>query len=658
MTSRSRPTNHRRVLERWTEIAVLATALCACRSEANEVAAKAALQNQDHASAKEFEPKPPSIAPAAPPIPTAPSVPTRRVNGLFKQVIAVGDATCGLYASGVVECWGDRGSELMSLSNRSLARIAASGAYRCGIDGQGRVACWGAEQPYAPPKELFEYLSLDADRACASAADGEMKCWGAARLTFSNDAPLRGVAAQGPCSLLESGVVICYGNRSRATPTWLRDVSVAAFSGDMTGASGRSGCVLTSEHKARCVNLPGSPPDENLYRISAGPEVACALTATLRARCWGNPDNRAVVAPDGSFTQISVGRAHACALARGGNIVCWGENSRGQLSPVDSATTSIGRKGRQSASLITALSTGVYERDSQGRTFFWPRQISKSMAERDLHRDVLGFFTQFDASSMCQCGIRSDGALDCFGDLDHLPTGTRFSRVAVGSHVLRTPDGPGESDLNKICHMCAIDVDGRLHCTGNNSAAQASPPAGRFKSVTASELFDCAIRVDDRLVCWGHGARRFPNAAYNAQKPKADDRFAEVTIGKYPFGFQTCGRHVDGTVECWPNRPLSYSYEIAQQPCPNDDACGAASPAGYKFAQISSGSRHNCGITTDGTIHCWGNNEYGQLNAPSGPFKQVVCGDDFSCGMRPDDSVECWGRSFSESDSGATETHP
>ena len=47
-------------------------------------------------------------------------------------------------------------------------------------------------------------------------------------------------------------------------------------------------------------------------------------------------------------------------------------------------------------------------------------------------------------------------------------------------------------------------------------------------------------------------------------------------------------------------------------------ACGSevASPLPAAFEQVVAGGVHSCGVLTDGSAFCWGNNDYGQRKAP------------------------------------------
>ena len=59
---------------------------------------------------------------------------------------------------------------------------------------------------------------------------------------------------------------------------------------------------------------------------------------------------------------------------------------------------------------------------------------------------------------------------------------------------------------------------------------------------------------------------------------------------------------------------------------------------------MSGGNVHTCGVTSSGNVECWGRNDYGQTNLPSGTFESVSAGPYHNCGVKTDGNVECWGR--------------
>ena len=71
-------------------------------------------------------------------------------------------------------------------------------------------------------------------------------------------------------------------------------------------------------------------------------------------------------------------------------------------------------------------------------------------------------------------------------------------------------------------------------------------------------------------------------------------------------------------------------------------ACGGGPAA--PFVQITAGGEHTCGMRSDGSVDCWGSNEYGQLKAPKDEqFSTIIAGPIHTCGLREDGSAYCWG---------------
>ena len=77
----------------------------------------------------------------------------------------------------------------------------------------------------------------------------------------------------------------------------------------------------------------------------------------------------------------------------------------------------------------------------------------------------------------------------------------------------------------------------------------------------------------------------------------------------------------------------------------------ACSGTGYEdpetgpFTMVAAGGEHACGLRTDNTIVCWGNNASGQVDVPRGEFRDVVVGGEHTCALRRDRTAVCWGSS-------------
>src|SRR5262249_24924671 len=63
-----------------------------------------------------------------------------------------------------------------------------------------------------------------------------------------------------------------------------------------------------------------------------------------------------------------------------------------------------------------------------------------------------------------------------------------------------------------------------------------------------------------------------------------------------------------------------------------------------RFVAVTSGGKHHCALAEDGHIECWGENDFGQINAPTGnDFVKVAGGYVHTCALRANGTVTCWG---------------
>lgn len=123
-------------------------------------------------------------------------------------------------------------------------------------------------------------------------------------------------------------------------------------------------------------------------------------------------------------------------------------------------------------------------------------------------------------------------------------------------------------------------------------------------------------------------------ATFLARSLDLADRPETTTLDFNPLGFtaiaagneHSCGIRTNSTVICW-----------------GGNQYGQADPPTGQFTDITAYLGHSCGLRTNGTIICWGYNEYGQTEAPTGQFTTITTGAYHSCGIRTDHTVTCWG---------------
>ncbi|MDE0268033.1 MAG: RCC1 domain-containing protein, partial [Acidimicrobiaceae bacterium] len=58
---------------------------------------------------------------------------------------------------------------------------------------------------------------------------------------------------------------------------------------------------------------------------------------------------------------------------------------------------------------------------------------------------------------------------------------------------------------------------------------------------------------------------------------------------------------------------------------------------------VSAGDQHSCALGTNDTITCWGNNDNGQTDTPTGTYKNISAGSNHTCALGTNDTITCWG---------------
>ena len=189
-------------------------------------------------------------------------------------------------------------------------------------------------------------------------------------------------------------------------------------------------------------------------------------------------------------------------------------------------------------------------------------------------------------------------------------------------------------------HSCAI-AGGHVWCWGDNHYAQLGYPI--------------AYETDS-------GRQYRYTSVQPLQVPVLNDMIA-VTGGEN----HTCAIKSDGTVWCWGlNTDGQLGTEQFHHTINSDyDGYGSIAPLKAELSSgaqaISGGYNHTCAVVAGGSVWCWGDNREGQLgtvlpdnphkhspvpvkvgNLP-GPAKQVSAREDSTCATLEDGSIWCWG---------------
>jgi alpha-tubulin suppressor-like RCC1 family protein len=227
------------------------------------------------------------------------------------------------------------------------------------------------------------------------------------------------------------------------------------------------------------------------------------------------------------------------------------------------------------------------------------------------------------------------------------------------------PDASGDStgDAPTTAPVDTGSTDDGLDDTGDATTTTGGPeidPEPAAAGVSAGARFTCSV-TDGVLTCWGaNGCGQLGDGTRHAKAPVAiatDRTWASVATS----GNHACAIDEGGALWCWgdgsngrvgdgvpPKFPFGLNCRL--EPVEIDP--------GTTWARVAAGDLHTCGVQTDGTMWCWGNNDSGQIgDGAVGPLYErfvptqvagddwidVFAGDQHSCGLRSNGSVWCWG---------------
>jgi alpha-tubulin suppressor-like RCC1 family protein len=152
----------------------------------------------------------------------------------------------------------------------------------------------------------------------------------------------------------------------------------------------------------------------------------------------------------------------------------------------------------------------------------------------------------------------------------------------------------------KSAERCGVNADGRC----------AMP---YFTQVDMGYENTCALRSDGELYCWGLNAfGQLAVADLGAQSGPV--RFPTTKpVRSVAVGFwHICVLHWDGQVDCWGHNGYDAlgceTQVLEQQHC-------TPLKAGSSAVEIASANTHTCVRMENGTVKCWGRNDYGQLGS-------------------------------------------
>lgn len=202
---------------------------------------------------------------------------------------------------------------------------------------------------------------------------------------------------------------------------------------------------------------------------------------------------------------------------------------------------------------------------------------------------------------------------------------------------------PSSKNRPRVCQ-----ADG----TWSGEAGSCSPV---FVDIAAGDVHTCARRADKSVACWGTNALgRLGDPTLSeafTSRPNVIAAWNGVTQMAAGTGF-TCGLKTDGSVFCAGDNRSGQLGNGSTTSSPSPVAVSSLNDA----VQIVAQGMHVCARRTNGSVGCWGDNYGGDLGngsetqsasvvAVSGlsNVTSIYTGSWHTCARRPDATAACWG---------------
>jgi alpha-tubulin suppressor-like RCC1 family protein len=257
--------------------------------------------------------------------------------------------------------------------------------------------------------------------------------------------------------------------------------------------------------------------------------------------------------------------------------------------------------------------------------------------------------------------------LRCWGDNSYGELGdgtTTSSATPVTVSGISTATAVSLSDG----WSCALLASGSVQCWGANSDGELGNgsttdsnfplPVTGISTATALSVgytHSCALLASGSLQCWGtntYGELGNGSRVVLSTTP-VTVRGISTATAVAAGGSSACALLASGAVQCWGQNTfgqLGNGSYVRYSSVP-------VSVAGISTAiAITAGGSHHCAVLSNGSVKCWGDNEYGQLgdgttkNARTpvhvlvGAPTLLVAGFWHTCALFAGGAMRCWGR--------------
>ncbi|MBJ29671.1 MAG: hypothetical protein CMB61_06435 [Euryarchaeota archaeon] len=341
------------------------------------------------------------------------------------------------------------------------------------------------------------------------------------------------------------------------------------------------------------------------------------------------------------LTSFDVGETHGCAISSN-SVICWGVATDGQLGNGVGAVTS-----EDPVSVTTVAG-------------WTPLEVSVS--------------TSSGSGGGTSCALYSsdstgDRRVMCWGD---------GSSGQMGDGGTSSLASPASTDL------VMLDSTTPLGASDGTDSLSSSPYDVEEVSLSEIGKFGCARSSQGHVKCWGYngygqlGHGNASTASDGENEMGEDLAFVPLGANRTATSLSVGENHAcalldDGSVKCWGRNNygqlgMGNTTQIGDAPDEMGDFLAPVDLGTSRTAtEIATGQHHSCALLDDGSVKCWGLNNYGQLGigntstrgnganemgddlvaADLGTGRTAIAieaGATFTCAILDSSVLKCWGQ--------------
>ncbi|MEM1684389.1 MAG: hypothetical protein QXD60_01365, partial [Nanopusillaceae archaeon] len=334
------------------------------------------------------------------------------------------------------------------------------------------------------------------------------------------------------------------------------------------------------------------------------------------------------------------GEFHTCALLSNGSVACWGANGYGQLGDGTNTdrNTPVLVQNINNAVAISAGQSHTCALLSSGLVVCWGRNNYGQLGDgtnTDRNTPVLvqdiNNAIAIAAGGWHTCALLSNGSVACWGNnvYGQLGNGT-FGGYSSTPVLVRGIYYNTIAIAAGHMHTCALISSGLVACWGWNYYGQLGDGTNENRNtptlvqgvnnavaISAGGWHTCALLSNGSIACWGRndwgqlGNGTF--GGYSSTPVLVQDINNAIAIAA--GGWHTCALLANGSVACWGRN----NYGQLGDGTNTDRNTPVLVQNINNAVAISAGYYHTCALLSSGLVVCWGRNNYGQLgNGTSG----------------------------------------